>query len=220
MTLRAVIFDLDGTLLDTAPDFILAVNRLRQEHQLHDLPADKIRSTVSNGGRALLQLALDIEPGHEQFEPGLARLLELYSQQLAVESRLFPGIQALLQQLAQHNIHWGIATNKPSKYTQPLMAALALKPAPKAVICPDHIANPKPHPAALQLACEQIGCQPAEAIFIGDHRRDIECGKNAAMKTVAAAYGYIEDCDPPQSWQADHLINHADEIWPLLQQYR
>lgn len=219
-SLAAVMFDLDGTLLDTAPDFILIVNQLLQQEGRAALPDDIIRAGVSNGSNALIRLAFGINETDPAFEVLRQRLLALYLDNIAVGTQLFPGMQTLLTQLAEHNIPWGIATNKPFIYTEPLMRELDIRPAPATIICPEHVVRSKPDPASMYLAAEQLGCTPAQILFIGDHKRDIDCGRAAGSLTMAAAYGYIDASDDPQQWQADHLVNHADEIWPIVQQYR
>ena len=216
--IRAVMFDLDGTLLDTAPDFIAVVNTLLQENKRDELPHHIIRASVSNGSKAMVMMAFAIEETHENFQPLRARLLELYTQHIAVFTKPFPGIQDLLDKLAKHNIAWGIATNKPAAYTAPLMEQLNMLPAPAIVICPDHVQDSKPHPESLFLAAKELGCTPQEIIYIGDHQRDIECGKRAESITIAAAYGYVGD-ENIDNWQADYRVEHAEEIWPIIQKY-
>lgn len=218
-TIRAVMFDLDGTLLDTAPDFILVVNKLRNEYQYPPLAADVIRNSVSNGSKALVKVAFGIDENASEFEPIRQRLLELYLENIAVHTAPFPGINDLIAHLAAHGIAWGIATNKPAAYTLPLMAALKMQPTPGSVVCPDHVTRSKPDPEALVLASQQLGCAPEEIIFIGDHKRDIDCGKAAGSITIAAAYGYIDSHDDIDSWDADFCVNHAKDIWPIIQQY-
>lgn len=218
-SIRAVIFDLDGTLLDTAPDFIVVVNQLRAQHQLPSLDNDIIRAQVSNGARALVKLALSIDESHREFEHHRQTLLSAYLQHIAVHTVPFAGIELLLRLLDKHNISWGIATNKPATYTIPLMAALNMQPAPFCVICPDHVSRPKPDPESLFLASKQLQCSPEEIIYVGDHLRDIECGKSAGCITIAAAYGYIDQGDSAANWQADHIVQSADEIWPIVQSY-
>lgn len=217
--IRAVMFDLDGTLLDTAPDFIEVLNQLRTEEGLRELPADAIRSGVSNGSKALITLAFAIDESDPQFERLRQRLLTLYLAHLAVYTKPFAGITQLLNTLAAHNIAWGIATNKPAIYTLPLMAELALEPAPASIICPDHVTRSKPDPESLILAGQQLGCTPQEIIYIGDHKRDIDCGKGAGSITIAAAYGYLNENEKATAWQADYCVNHADEIWPIVKKY-
>ncbi len=217
--IRAVMFDLDGTLLDTAPDFVVVVNQLLAEKNKPVMAAETIRAGVSNGSKALIKLAFDIEETNEQFEPLRQRLLELYLAHIAVYTKPFPGISALLDKLADNNIAWGIATNKPATYTLPLMAALNIQPAPVSVICPDHVSRSKPDPESLFLAGKQLNCLPEEIIYIGDHKRDIDCGKGAGSITIAAAYGYVDEGDDPANWNADYCVNHADEIWPIVEKY-
>jgi N-acetyl-D-muramate 6-phosphate phosphatase len=215
--IRAVIFDLDGTLLDTAPDFIVVVNQLLAEEKHPALAEDKIRQAVSNGSKALIRVAFAIEETHPDFEPLRARLLQLYLKHIAVYTKPFPGIQELLHQLADHHIRWGIATNKPSAYTLPLMRELNMQPAPSCIICPDHVSRSKPDPECLFLAAKHLRCTTEEIMFIGDHKRDIDCGKSANSITIAAAYGYLDDA--PEYWNADYCVNHASEIWSIVKHY-
>lgn len=217
--IRAVMFDLDGTLLDTAPDFVVIVNMLLQEHNRPPLPEEKIRACVSNGARALVAMAFDIDETYPTFQALRLRLLELYIDHLAVYTKPFPGIENLLRTLANHNIAWGIATNKPAIYTSAILNKLNLHPIPASVICPEHVKESKPNPESLFLAAEQIGCTPQEIIYIGDHQRDIECGKRAGSITIAAAYGYVDDKIEVDDWQADYRVEHADEIWPIVAKY-
>jgi len=218
MTLKAILFDLDGTLIDTAPDFTTIVNQLRVEEKLEPLPTDQIRRVVSNGARALVNMAFGLAFDHPDFERLHRRLLELYGQHLAVDTRPFPGIPQLLTFLAERNIPWGIVTNKSSIYTLPILEALNFDPAPQSVVCPDHVSNTKPDPEPLLLACKQIGCTPEEALYIGDHKRDVDCGKNAGSPTVAVTFGYIAESENPADWNADYLVDHASEIQSIVEQ--
>ncbi len=217
LPVRAVMFDLDGTLLDTAPDFVVVLNRLLAEHDRAPLADAVIRRSVSNGARALVNLGFGVEPGHPDYEPLRVRLLEIYSDHLAVHTALFPGLQTLLHKLGERRIPWGIATNKPAAYTLPLMSQLNLQPAPESIICPDHVAERKPHPESLYLAAKHLGCEPQHIVYVGDHKRDIECGQQAGAITIAAAYGYIEEDDDVDSWGADYRVDHGEEILPLLE---
>lgn len=216
--IRAVMFDLDGTLLDTAPDFVAVVNQLLLENEFEELPHPVIRACVSNGSKALVKLAFDIEETHEQFNSLRERLLALYTQHIAVFTKPFPGIQDLLDKLAEHNIAWGIATNKPAAYTVPLMEQLNMQPPPAIVICPDHVQDSKPHPESLFMAARELGCAPEEIIYIGDHKRDIQCGQRAGSITIAVAYGYVGD-ENIDEWKADYRVEHAQEIWPIVEKY-
>lgn len=214
--LRAVLFDLDGTLLDTAPDFAVVVNTLRQRHGKPALDYQPIRDTVSNGARALVTLAFGLQEGDAQFEPIRQELLALYEQHLAVHTALFPGLEGLLDWLDQQRLPWGVVTNKPRRYAQPLMQALALDQRCSVLVCPDDVTRTKPDPEPLLLACKTLRCVAENAIFLGDHRRDIEAGVNAGMKTLAANYGYIDAGDSVHDWNADFIVDNASDIEPLL----
>ncbi len=219
--LKAVIFDLDGTLVDTADEFIIVVQALRAEHGRDPMCEEQIRSTVSSGARALVTLALDIaEPAKATadsvFESKRLRLLELYSEVLGSAAKPYPGIESLLATLAERGIAWGISTNKSRAYAFPLMEKLQLTPPPACLICPDDVRETKPHPESLYLSCRQIGCAPHQAIYIGDHRRDIEAGRRAGMYTIAAAYGYIESHDDPDQWGANARVEHSTELASLI----
>lgn len=214
--LQAVIFDLDGTLVDTADEFVVVVQALRAEHGREPLPDQLIRSNVSNGARALTTLALDLQESAAEFEDKRLRLLELYSEVLGTVASLYPGIQELLDAFSERNIRWGIATNKPRAYTEPLLAALDLSPAPGSVVCPDDVTDRKPHPESLYLNCRHLDCSPANSVYIGDHQRDIEAGRRAGMVTIAATYGYIEDHDDPASWGANLQADCSRKLQALL----
>ena len=210
-SLKAVIFDLDGTLVDTADEFVVIVQALRAEHGREAMDPQRIRASVSNGARALVSLALDMAEDSAGFETQRLRLLELYSGVLGSVARLYPGIAELLGELERRNVSWGIATNKPRAYTAPLLERLNLQPQPGSVVCPDDVTERKPHPESLLRNCRELGCNPDQAIYIGDHLRDIEAGRRAGMYTIAAAYGYIEPGDDPYSWGADaHADSSAD----------
>lgn len=217
--MKAVLFDLDGTLFDTAPDFVVVLNQLREQEQLPPLADSTIREVVSNGARAMVRLGFGVDEGESGFDNLRQRLLDLYLAHLAHHTVPFPGIELLLNQLADIGVAWGVVTNKPSAYTIPLMRSFAHLPTPGAIICPDDVTNRKPDPEPILLACNRIGCQPGEAIYVGDHERDIMAGRAAGMPTIACSYGYIDSDDDPASWNADHLVHNAGEIWPLLQQH-
>ncbi len=216
--IEAVLFDLDGTLLDTAPDFELVLNRLLVEQGHQALPFQQIRKTVSSGAKALVTMAFDIDESHENFPALRQRLLDLYQQHLADSTAPFKGIAELLSFLGQLQIPWGVVTNKPIRYTEPLMAKMDLQPSCQVVVCPDHVSQTKPHPEALLLACKQLQCEPASAIYVGDHRRDIEAGNAANMLTIAAAYGYIDETDPAKDWCADHIVDSVVEIRSIIEE--
>ena len=216
MALKLVLFDLDGTLLDTAPDFIVCVNALRQQHGLPPLPDASIRAEVSNGARALTQLAFQLTDAAPELEPLRQALLALYSDVLGQHSTLFPGMREALEQIQQRQLAWGIVTNKPSVFTLPLVARVPWPAPPATVICPDHVTHTKPHPEPLLLACRQIGCEANQAIYLGDHCRDIEAGRAAGMPTVSCGWGYLPEGESCRDWQASYHLQHPADIPALL----
>ncbi|RLT92517.1 HAD family hydrolase [Ketobacter sp.] len=200
--IAAVLFDLDGTLIDTAPDFVRIVNQMRLEHQLAPFPPHTIRQQVSNGARALVTLAFGGEESNPDFTLHLDALLQRYEQELAVESHLFDGLDTALQALEARNIPWGIVTNKPSRYTDPLLVGLNLHQRCAVAICPDQVTHRKPHPEPILTACERIGADPSATLYVGDHARDIEAGKRANNYTVAAGWGYLNAGERAEDWCA------------------
>ena len=212
---KAVLFDLDGTLLDTAPDFAISLNKLLLSKNRPVLSETAIRAIVSNGSAGLIAHAFDCSEQDLEFEKIREEFLDIYLNNLCLETRPFPGIQTLLDRLGNQDTPWGIVTNKPNQYTQAILKQLQLTPAPGPVICPEHVANTKPHPEPVLLACQQLDIAPQHVVYIGDHRRDIESGRQAGTMTIAAAYGYIDE-DHPAHWGAQYLVNHADEISELL----
>lgn len=219
MSLRAVFFDLDGTLLDTAPDLANALNKLLQSQGKAPLPLTDIRRVVSNGANAMLELAFNKTPSEAGFGELRQALLDYYLEDLASHTTPFAGIEDLLAKITAAGLRWGIVTNKPAPYAEPLMREFAFASAPATLICPEHVAQRKPAPDALFLACQHAGCSPAEALYIGDHKRDIQCGTNAGMPTIAVGYGYIAADDHHENWNASHSVKHAREIWPIVQAY-
>jgi phosphoglycolate phosphatase len=211
------LFDLDGTLIDTAPDFIRCLNLLRQQHELEPLPAEFIRRSVSNGARAMIRIGFDLEPEHPDYLEKHAAFLDLYEAGVAIETTLFEGMDELLLGLERRSIPWGIVTNKPARFAVPLIEALGLAERCATLVCPDHVAERKPHPEPLFLACREIGAEPRQAIYVGDHERDIEAGRNAGMQTIAVRYGYIEQPESVDLWQADIIVDTVSDLAKLLQ---
>ncbi|NWO05888.1 MAG: phosphoglycolate phosphatase [Alteromonadaceae bacterium] len=213
----AVLFDLDGTLIDTAPDFIRCLNQLRQQHGLAALPAEQIRPSVSNGARAMIRIGFGLEPEHPDYLAKHSAFLDLYEAGVAVETTLFEGMNSLLEALEHRNIPWGIVTNKPARFAVPLIDALGLADRCGALVCPDHVAERKPHPESLFLACRKIQAEPIKSIYVGDHERDIEAGRNAGMRTIAVRYGYLEQPEAIDLWQADVIADTVSDLAKLLQ---
>jgi HAD superfamily hydrolase (TIGR01549 family) len=185
---------------------------------LDELPYAQIRQTVSDGARGMVQGAFGCRETDPEFEPLRQELLDLYRIHLADNSRLFDGMAELLEFIEAQGLAWGVVTNKPSVYAEPLLTALNLRARCATLVCPDHVQHRKPHPEPLYLACRQIGCSSAEAIYLGDHRRDIEAGHNASMNTVACAFGYIHSGDPCENWGADHVVQRPQDVIAILQQ--
>jgi len=209
---RAVLFDLDGTLADTAPDLALSLNRVLKEESRPEMSFDSIRPVVSHGGMALIKLGFKIPAEHPEFERLRQRLLTIYRDNICNKTTLFPGMDELLEALEKQHILWGVVTNKPAWLTTPLMEQLQLEQRAGSIVSGDTLKERKPHPAPLFHACQEMQVNSTECIYIGDAARDIEAGQRAGMKTVAALYGYIEEDDPPQQWNADIMITHPLEV--------
>jgi len=210
--LRTVLFDLDGTLADTAPDLAFALNAVRQEQGHPLLPFETIRPVVSHGGTALIRLGFNIEPGTAAFETLRLRLLDIYREHLAQHTQLFPGIAELLGAIEQRGMNWGIVTNKPAWLTDPLLEQLGLYARAACVVSGDTVAERKPHPAPMLHACQLAGSEAEQCVYLGDAARDIEAGKRAGMKTLVALFGYIGEDEQPDSWGADGMIAHPAEL--------
>ncbi|WP_020681641.1 HAD family hydrolase [Marinobacterium rhizophilum] len=215
--LQAVLFDLDGTLLDTAPDFIWVINRLLAEENQRALDYDALRQQVSNGATAMVCTAFNLPEQHPQVESLRQRFLDIYLEHLAIKTRPFDGIMPLLDWLERSAIAWGIVTNKPELYTHKLLQRLELDHRAGTVICPEQVRERKPHPESIWLACQELGCKPQNSVYVGDHIRDIEAGRRAGLATIAALYGYIAPGEDPRDWRSDHNVDTADAIKPLLQ---
>ena len=214
--IRTVLFDLDGTLADTAPDLAQALNVLLKEEGRAPLPFEKIRPEVSHGATALVKLGFGIGPQDADFDRLRKRFLALYSQDLCTHTRPFPGIETLLENLQQRGINWGIVTNKPAFLTEPLVASLGLRPAASCVISGDTTVNRKPHPEPMLLACVQAGSRPEQCLYVGDAERDIQAGRQAGMKTLVALFGYISQHESPNRWGADGMIEAPLDILDWL----
>ena len=212
---KALLFDLDGTLLDTAPDFVTALNKQLGLHGREPLPDSAVRTSVTNGSIGLIQTGFGLTPEHRDFESLREEFLELYFANLADKTVLFDGLAQVLEQCSQQDIPWGIVTNKPSRYTDAVLQQLPLQGA-ATVICPDHVAQPKPHPEPMFLACKEIDIAPADCLYVGDHIRDIDAGRAAGMRTIAAAWGYIEAGQNIHQWNADWVVEQSQQPHSLL----
>jgi phosphoglycolate phosphatase len=212
ITPACILFDLDGTLLDTAPDMAQALNLLLQEQGKSVLPLATIRPVVSHGSPGLLKLGFNITPEHDEFGALRDRFLVLYSAAIAVETCLFPGMDSVLTALERRAIPWGVVTNKPGWLTEPLLTALKLDQRSACAISGDTLSKRKPDPEPLLHACRLIGIAPVNCLYVGDAERDIEAGRRAGMTTAVACYGYRHLHENPAAWGADVLIDTPEEL--------
>ena len=216
---QAVLFDLDGTLIDTAPDFIRIIGLMCQQAQIQ-VPADElIRAQVSEGARAMVQLIYpDLEINSPELLAIRQQFLDIYQQNIAVDTCLFPHMHHLLDSLDTLGLPWGIVTNKPRGLSELLLAALNLSTRCQVLVCPEDVTHSKPHPEPMYLAAQQLGIAPEHIIYVGDHPRDIDAGRAAGMPTVLAAYGYLPPAyrDDLEAWQADHIVYTVEQLIELI----
>ena len=203
MRLRAVLFDMDGTLLDTAPDFIAVAQAMRMARGLAPVADKQIRDVVSGGARAMVLAAFDVDPMSDEFETLRLEFLERYQEHCAIASHLYDGMEQLLADIEQANLLWGVVTNKPLRFAEPIMQQLNLASRSAVLICPDHVSKSKPAPEPMVLACSKLGL-------------DIESGRAAGSKTAAVRYGYIHPEDNPDHWGADVVVDHPLELRAVL----
>lgn len=216
MRLRAVLFDMDGTLLDTAPDFIAVAQAMRLARGLNPVPDQQIRDVVSGGARAMVLSAFDVDPMSGEFETLRLEFLERYQSHCAVFSRLYDGMEQLLQDIEQAKLIWGVVTNKPLRFAEPIMQQLGLASRSSVLVCPDHVSRSKPDPEPMLLACRKLQLDPSTVLFVGDDLRDIESGRAAGSKTAAVRYGYIHPDDNPGLWGADVVVDNPLELRSVL----
>lgn len=216
MRLRAVLFDMDGTLLDTAPDFIAVAQAMRLARGLDRIPDQQVRDVVSGGARAMVLSAFDVDPLSDEFEALRLEFLARYQDHCAVESRLYDGMTELLVEIEKSNLIWGVVTNKPLRFAEPIMRQLGLSSRSAVLVCPDHVSKSKPDPEPMLLACNQLDLDPSRVLFVGDDLRDIESGRAAGSRTAAVRYGYIHPDDDPDTWGADVVVNHPLELRAVI----
>lgn len=209
---EGVFFDLDGTLADTAPDLARAANLVLAEHGRAPLPLTELRPHVSSGARGMLKATFGITPEDPRFSALCEQFLQHYANALCVETRLFAGMESLLDTLERAAIPWGIVTNKQSRFTDPLITALRLHERACCVISGDTAARPKPAADPLLLACERSGLKAHNCIYVGDDRRDIIAGQAAGMRTIAVSYGYLGVEHPIETWGADDIVHSPAEL--------
>jgi len=213
---EAVLFDLDGTLADTAPDLGGTVNMLLREEGRPEHELAVLRPYVSQGVRGMLKAGFGIDAKHPDYERLADRFLTIYAERLCAETQLFAGIPELLVYLDQAGLGWGIVTNKRQHFTDPLVELLSLSERTNCVVSGDTTPEPKPSPLPILHACQLLRCTPDRAIYVGDDIRDIQAGRAAGCMTVAVSYGYLGDGGSLESWGADLVIDHPAELQSFL----
>jgi 2-phosphoglycolate phosphatase len=218
--LKTVLFDLDGTLLDTAGDLGFALNKLAEREGLPPVPMDKIRIVASDGSKALLKLAFQMDEDHPQFASFREAFINFYTQHLSVNTKLFPGMDKVLDQLDDYQIPWGVVTNKPSQLAKALLNDLDLADRCVCIVGGNCVDRLKPHPDSLLLACKLSNCTPKECVYVGDAERDIEAAKYAGMRSIVALYGYLTPHCSPEIWHADYYIDQPKDLLCWLEKQR
>jgi 2-phosphoglycolate phosphatase len=213
--IQAVLLDLDGTLADTAPDLAYALNQMRAARQLPSLPLSVSRPMTSNGVRGLLKVGFGLTPEHADYASLKEEFLALYSTNLCRESKLFPGMSELLTELERRGVLWGIVTNKPQRFTEPLLDRLGVRHRAACVISGDSVGQIKPHPAPLLAAAKGIGIAPSACLYFGDDQRDVFAARAAGMPVAVARFGYLNGGNP-ETWGADALLDHPLDLIALL----
>jgi phosphoglycolate phosphatase len=209
MSLRceAVLFDFDGTLIDSAPDLAGTANDLRSERGLPPLPFEQLRPMVGAGARGMVGVAFGVKPGDDEFSALRDAFLDRYAQRMLQTTRVFDAMQPVLQRLEDAGVRWGIVTNKATRFTEPMVAGLGLRERIAALVCGDTTPHSKPHPAPLLEAARQLALPPAQCVYVGDDLRDVVAGRAAGMATLVAQWGYLGDGPPVHEWGADALLD-------------
>jgi len=213
-TPSAVLFDLDGTLIDSAPDLAGACNDLRVARGLDPLPYEALRPMVGSGARGMVGAGFGLAPGDDGYDALRIEFLDRYEARMTESTVVFPAVPALLERLGGASMRWGIVTNKIARFAEPLVAALAL--APGVIVCGDSTPHSKPHPAPLREAARRLSVEPAQCVYVGDDRRDVDAGRAAGMSTVIAAWGYLGVGEPVGHWGADAVIESPDQLMALF----
>ena len=213
---RAVLFDLDGTLIDSAPDLAGAANDMRVERGLLPLPYAQLRPMVGSGARGMVGRAFDVAPGDAEFESLRDEFLSRYEARMVHETRVFESMAPLLERLRSRDMPWGIVTNKATRFSEPLVAAMGLHERAATLVSGDTTPHAKPHPAPLIEAARRLGVAATDCIYVGDDLRDIQAGRAAGMATVAVAWGYLGEGESIEAWGSDHIIQAPAELLTLL----
>jgi phosphoglycolate phosphatase len=215
--IRCVLFDLDGTLIDSAPDLAGAANAMRVARGLAELPYERLRPMVGAGARGMVGAAFSTAPGEEGFEALRDEFLQRYAEGLLQRTAVFAGMAPVLQALERTALPWGIVTNKHERFTAPVVQGLGLRERAAVVICGDTTAHAKPHPEPLLEAARRVGVAPRECVYVGDDLRDVQAGRAAGMATLAAAWGYLGAGEPGQAWGADAVIENPPALLNWLE---
>lgn len=217
--IRAVLFDLDGTLVDTAPDLVYALNRLRIQHNLPELALQEIRPIANLGSKAMIKRAFDMDENHADFNQLREAFLALYEKHVDNAATLFPRMNQVLDHLDNAHIPWGIVTNKLTRHATPLLKALHLYQRTGCLVCGDSLPASKPHPLPLLHACQLLKQAPAQCLYIGDAATDVIASKAAGIKSLVALYGYIQTTEDTTAWQADGYVQQPVDIIEWLAKY-
>ena len=220
--IQAVLFDLDGTLIDTAADFIRIIQAMCAEAGRPVVDAELIRTQVSEGARAMVHLVYpEMATDSAVFLAHRQAFLDRYGANICVDTELFAGMNPLLESLEAQAIPWGIVTNKPRGLSESLLAALNLTDRCAVLVCPEDVRKAKPDPEPMYLAAQQLNIPAEHIVYVGDHPRDIDAGRNAGMPTILAAYGYLplQHKDNLSAWQADHIVHNVTELHDVLRHY-
>jgi len=215
-SVQAILFDLDGTFADTAPDLGYALNVMLETRGLAPLPIERSRQVASSGTRGLLALGFGIAPGHPDYDAMAREFLDLYERNLCRDTRLFPGMAELLRAIEARGMPWGIVTNKAERYTFPLLELLGVAARAGCIVCGDSTPHRKPHPAPMFSAARTLGTAPQACIYVGDDERDMMAVRAAGMRVAVAQYGYLGTGKPPDRWDADFWIAHPMELVTAL----
>ncbi len=210
-----MLFDLDGTLVDTAPDMVAVLQDLQRDHGRAAISYDVARMSVSNGALGLIRIAFP-DADEEQRSDLHQQYLQRYTANVCRRSAVFPGLEALLDRLDAASRPWGIVTNKPARMTDPLLNKLGLAHRCACIVSGDTLKQRKPHPAPLPHACDLAGFDPKSTVYVGDAERDVEAGRRAGMATIAVSYGYVMADDDPESWGADRIAADTTELLQMI----
>lgn len=214
--LQLVLFDLDGTLVDTAPDLGLALNMQRERHGLPALPLEAIRPYASHGSRGLLSVGFGLKPEDPPFGEMREEYLALYDEVFTRSPVLFPGIETLLDELEQSGTRWGVVTNKPARFTNPLLASMSLDKRAACAVSGDDAERPKPYPDTLLLALQQTTTDRLHCLYVGDAERDMQAARAAGIRSVVALWGYIDVMDRPDEWGADAAVDSPGQVLEFI----